>query len=66
MTGLTMRFDKYEEQLKNMDQPVKASDIPDIQIDLPAMVSYAKENGKSVPDLTEEEEKMFIRKPDLF
>lgn len=52
--------------MKNMDQPVKASDIPDIQIDLPAMVSYAKENGKSVPDLTEEEKKMFIRKPDLF
>ena len=66
MIGLTMKYEKYEEQLKTMEQPVKASDIPDIQIDLPAMVSYAKKKGKTVPDLTEEEKKLFIQEPSQF
>ena len=61
MTGLMTNYKKYEEQLKTMEQPVCSQDIPDIYIDLPAMVAYARKNSKKVAELTDAEKAMFTR-----
>ncbi|MCR4656710.1 MAG: hypothetical protein K5770_10840 [Lachnospiraceae bacterium] len=60
MIGLMMNYKKYKDLLANMEQPVMRENIPDIKIDLPAMVAYAKRKGVTVPELTEEEKAKFI------
>jgi hypothetical protein len=54
------RTKKYKESLAKTSDPVLLSQCPDIKMDLPGLMKYAKEQGKEVTDLTEEEKKQFI------
>lgn len=51
---------KYNESLKNMSEPVLLSQISKT-MDLRGLMLYAKEKGKKVAQLTEEERLSFVR-----
>lgn len=51
---------KYSESLKNMSEPVLLSQISKT-MDLRGLMLYAKEKGKKVAQLTEEERLSFVR-----
>lgn len=51
---------KYRESLKNTPEPVLLSQIKQ-QIDLRGLMSYAKEKGVAVAQLSEQEKNSFIR-----
>ena len=54
------RAKKYKESLERTAEPILLSECPQIKMDLPGMMKYAKEHGKQVLELTEEEKKAFI------
>ena len=58
MNGQT-KYDNYIESLEGMCGPYSKSDIPDVQMDLRGMVAYAKQVGKTVPELTEKRNRTF-------
>lgn len=51
---------RYSESLKNMSEPVLLSQISKT-MDLRGLMRYAKEKGKKVAQLTEEEKLAFVR-----
>lgn len=51
---------KYSESLKNVSEPVLLSQISKT-MDLRGLMLYAKEKGKKVAQLTEEERLSFVR-----
>lgn len=60
MTGQMMNYSKYYEHLKVMPQPITPSQLPKVKIDMDGIVKYAKEKGKEVTQLSEEEKSRFI------
>ena len=52
---------RYRESLATMSEPILLSQCPKINLDLRGLMKYAKEKGKKVVELTEEEKKVFIR-----
>ena len=52
---------RYRDSLKNTPEPIMPSQIPQMNLDLRGLMSYAKQMGKKVVELTEAEKKMFIR-----
>ena len=58
--GQTMNYNRYYEQLKNMSEPVFASQLPNIRINLSKISKYAIENGISINQLSEQEKKLLI------
>ena len=52
---------KYRDCLETMSEPIMLSQCPPINLKLRELMSYAKENGKKVVELTEEEKNIFIR-----
>ncbi len=52
---------KYKESLKRTPEPVMVSQLPPLNIDLRGLMSYAKEKGKKVIELTDSEKKQFVK-----
>ncbi len=64
MKGLMRKFnyEKYNEQLKSMPEPIMMSEIPKVKLDLKGIREFAKEKGISIASLTDEEKQLFIAK----
>ena len=64
MNGLMRKFnyEKYNEQLKSMPEPIMMSEIPKVKLDLKGIREFAKEKGISIASLTDEEKQLFIAK----
>ena len=60
ISGQTINYEKYNSTLQNMPAPILASQIPDVKIDLPGLISYAHDKGVKVGDLTVEEKNRFL------
>jgi hypothetical protein len=54
-------FDAYYKQLETMQQPIMASELPKIKLNLRGIRDYARNRGVSVASLTDEEKKLFIK-----
>ena len=52
---------RYRESLKNTPEPIMPSQIPQMKLDLRGLMTYAKNAGKKVVDLTEAEKSMFVK-----
>lgn len=64
MNGLMRKFnyEKYNEQLKSMPEPVMMSELPKVKLDLKGIREYARKKGISIASLTDEEKQLFITK----
>ena len=60
ISGQTINYEKYNSSLQNMPAPILASQIPNVKIDLPGLISYAHDKGVKVGDLTDEEKNRFL------
>lgn len=55
-----IHYDKYNSVLQSMPAPILASQLPDVKIDLPGLISYAHGKGAKVGDLSDEEKNKFF------
>ena len=64
MNGLMRKFnyEKYNEQLKSMPEPIMMSELPKVKLDLKGIREYARKKGISIASLTDEEKQLFITK----
>ena len=53
-------FEKYYEQLKTMPDPIMASELPKVKLNLKGIRDYARNKGVSIASLSEEEKQLFI------
>ena len=53
-------FEKYNEQLKTMPDPIMASELPKVKLDLKGIRDYARSKGVSIASLSNEEKRLFI------
>ena len=62
MNGQMRKFDfaKYNEQLKTMPDPIMASELPKVKLDLKGIRNYARNKGVSIASLSDEEKRFFI------
>ena len=58
MNGLTRKFDyaRYYKQLETMPEPIMASELPKVKLDLKGVRQYAKEKAS----LTDAEKQLFM------
>lgn len=63
MNGQMRKFnyEKYNEQLKSMLDPVMASELPKVKLNLRGIREYARNKGVSIASLTDEEKQLFIK-----
>lgn len=57
---MTGQMKRYRESLKETQEPILLSQIQ-TKMDLRGLMKYAKEKGKKVMELSEEERRSFIR-----
>ena len=57
---MTGQMKRYRESLKETPEPILLSQIQ-TKVDLRGLMKYAKEKGKKVMELSEEERRSFIR-----
>ena len=57
---MTGQMKRYRESLKETPEPILLSQIQ-TKMDLRGLMKYAKEKGKEVMELSEEERRSFIR-----
>lgn len=57
MTGQMKRYNLKNQEYLDLPDPAP---MPNIRMDIRGIIQYAKEKGVSVPELSEEEKKMFI------
>lgn len=50
----------YKISLNDTAKPIMPSELPDVMIDYKGLLSYAKQKGVRVIDLTEEEKNQFV------
>lgn len=64
MNGLMRKFnyEKYNEQIKSMPEPVMMSELPRVKLNLKGIREYARKKGVSIASLTDEEKQLFIVK----
>ena len=60
MNGQMNWRERYQKSLSSMHGPYKPSDIPNVSLDLRGMCKYAKENGKNIVDLNDDELQPFV------
>ena len=62
MSGPTRKFDyvRYYKQLEGMPEPVMASELPKVKLNLKGVRQYAREKGVSIASLTDAEKKLFM------
>lgn len=53
-------FEKYYEQLGNMSEPIMASELPKVKINLRGVREYARKKGVIVASLSDEEKYLFM------
>lgn len=53
---------RYEKVLKNIPEPIRLKDSPEINLDMREIMNYAEQQGKKIIELSEEEKAMFIKK----
>ena len=54
-------YNEYRKSLESMPEPIKASELPKVKLDLRGARKYAEQKGVSVAMLTESEKKRFIK-----
>ena len=55
-------YKNYYKQLETMDlNPVSAKDLPHVKLDIRGAISYAKEMGMEVCELSDDEKHKFIQ-----
>ncbi len=64
MNGLMRKFnyEKYNEQMKSMPEPIMMSEIPKVKLNLRGIREYARKKGVSIASLSDEEKQLFISK----
>ncbi len=62
MNGQMRKFDyaRYYKMLESMPEPIMASELPKVRLDLKGIRQYAREKGVSIASLTDAEKKLFI------
>ena len=62
MNGQMRKFnsEKYYEQLENMPEPIMASELPKVKINLRGVREYARKKGVIVASLSDEEKYLFM------
>lgn len=53
-------FEKYYEQLENMQEPIMDSALPKVTLNLRGVREYARKKGVSIASLSEEEKYLFM------
>lgn len=63
MSGQMRKFDysRYYKALETMPDPIMASELPKVKLDLRGVRNYAKQKGVSISSLTDAEKRLFIR-----
>lgn len=62
MNGQMRKFDyaRYYKQLETMPEPIMASELPKVKLNLKGIRQYVREKGVSIASLTDAEKKLFI------
>lgn len=62
MNGQMRKFDyaRYFKQLETMPEPIMASELPKVKLNLKGVRQYARDKGVSIASLTDDEKKLFI------
>lgn len=62
MNGPMRKFDyvRYYKQLEAMPEPIVASELPKVKLNLKGVRQYAREKGVSIASLTDDEKKLFM------
>ena len=62
MNGPMRKFDyaKYYKQLEVMPEPIMASELPKVKLNLKGVRQYAREKGVSIANLSDAEKELFI------
>ena len=62
MNGPMRKFDyvRYYKQLEVMPEPIVASELPKVKLNLKGVRQYAREKGVSIASLTDDEKKLFM------
>ena len=59
-SGQMIKFDKYQEALHRLPAPILGGQLPNVQIDITALLEYARKKGIKAGDLSEDEKNQFI------
>lgn len=62
INGQMRKFDyaRYYKQLEAMPEPIMASELPKVKLNLKGIRQYAREKGVSIASLADAEKKLFI------
>ena len=62
MNGLMRKFnyEKYNDQMKSMPEPIMMSELPKVKLNLKGIREYAQKKGVSIASLTDEEKQLFM------
>ena len=63
MNGLMRKFnyEEYYKQLETMPDPIMASELPKVKLDLKGIRDYARKKGVSISSLSDAEKQLFIK-----
>lgn len=63
MSGQMRKFNyaEYYKQLEAMPEPIMASELPKVKLNLRGIRDFAKEKGVSIASLSDAEKKLFIK-----
>lgn len=63
MSGLMRKFnyDEYYKQLDIMPEPIMASELPKVKLNLREIRDYARKKGVSIASLSNAEKQLFIK-----
>ena len=54
-------FSQYYKQLETMSEPIMASELPKVKLNLRGIRDYAKKKGVSISSLSDTEKEMFMQ-----
>lgn len=62
MSGQMRKFnyERYYKQIETMPEPIMASELPKVKLNLKGIRQYAREKGVPIASLTDVEKKQFI------
>ena len=63
MNGLMRKFnyEEYYRQLETMPDPIMASELPKVKLNLKGIRDYARKKGVSISSLSDAEKQLFIK-----
>ena len=63
MNGLMRKFnyEEYYKQLETMPDPIMASELPKVKLNLKGIRDYAQKKGVSIASLSDAENQLFIK-----